>query len=220
MSAEMVGTWWWRPPRRDWVNFGDELGPQILERLGVRTRRVPLADAEIVTVGSIMEHVVRSARDGLTVWGSGFIEPGKCTQRLDVRAVRGRLTAEALGTDAPQGDPALLVSALWPRPPVRFRTGFVPHYVDRGRPAWADIIIDVTRPVDEVIEAIGSCSSIASSSLHGLIVAQSFGIPAMRIPHKKVYGGDFKWCDHATAMARPIADIQNSLVDALGVVRV
>ncbi|UUU21790.1 polysaccharide pyruvyl transferase family protein [Streptomyces sp. DSM 40750] len=216
MTTEAVATWWWRPPRANWTNFGDELGPRILERLGLSVRRVPLEHAELVTVGSIMEHVAKSARAGLVVWGSGFIKPGSCDRRLDIRAVRGRLTAEALGVEVPTGDPGLLVSALWPRPPVRFRTGFVPHYADRSCPSWADTVIDVTAPVDDVVAAIGACSSIASSSLHGVIVAQSFGIPALRIPHKKVHGGDFKWTDHLTALDRPIEAIQHSLTRSLG----
>lgn len=205
--------WWWRL-RDGRTNFGDELGPAILARLGYRPRRVPVGDAELVACGSIL-HMLTSPKTAL--WGAGMMRPG----RLDCRpgrilALRGRSTAAQLGADGvPLGDPGLLASALWARPTVRHRLGVVPHYIDDyPRPA-ADVVIDVTRPVDEVIAAIGSCATIASSSLHGLVVAESYGIPTMRLPHPKVGGGDFKFVDYLSALDRPLPDIQRDLVAAL-----
>ncbi|MFJ9690595.1 polysaccharide pyruvyl transferase family protein [Kitasatospora sp. NPDC101183] len=197
-------------------NFGDELGPVLLERLGHRVRRVPdIADAEVITCGSVLEFM-QSARPGLVVWGSGLIRGGHCdAERFDVRAVRGRLTAQRLGVTVPLGDPGLLVSALWKRPPVRHQVGVVRHYVDDRVYSWADTVIDVTEPVDDVVTAIGRCAAIVSSSLHGLIVAQSYGIPAVRIHEARLVGGNFKWADYATALTRPVDEIQRELVAAL-----
>ncbi|MGW7520071.1 polysaccharide pyruvyl transferase family protein [Streptomyces sp. NPDC054796] len=197
-------------------NFGDELGPALLERLGYRVRRVPhIGEADVIACGSVLEYT-QQARPGLIVWGSGLIRGGECdTSRLDVRAVRGRLTARRLGVTVPLGDPGLLVSALWDRPPVRHPVGVVPHYLDDRPYPWADTVIDVTRPVDEVIAAVGECAAVLSSSLHGVIVAQSYGIPAMRLHHDQVLGGDFKWADHATALAEPVEALQQGLLAAL-----
>ncbi|MFE4519995.1 hypothetical protein ACFRMQ_38215 [Kitasatospora sp. NPDC056783] len=66
-----------------------------------------------------------------------------------------------------------------------------------------------------MVAAIGRCATIVSSSLHGLIVAQSYGIPAMRIHEARVIGGNFKWADYATALTRPVEEIQRELVAAL-----
>ncbi|WP_165986805.1 hypothetical protein [Streptomyces sp. YIM 98790] len=216
MADTELATWNWRSETSGKTNFGDELGPLILERLGHRVRLVALEDAEIVTIGSVLRAVCERAKDGLIVWGTGLTKESDLPKRdFRVHAVRGRRSAAALGVDVPLGDPGLLVSRLWKRPPVRHRVGFVPHYLDHRGFGWADKIIDVSKPVDEVLADIGSCAAIATSSLHGLIVAQSWDIPVMRIPHGKVPGGDFKWSDHITAMDRPLAQVQDDLLTAL-----
>jgi hypothetical protein len=54
-----------------------------------------------------------------------------------------------------------------------------------------------------VVEAITACHAILSSSLHGLIVAEAYGVPAawMTITDK-VKGGGFKFCDYYLATGR------------------
>jgi pyruvyltransferase len=74
--------------------------------------------------------------------------------------------------------------------------------------------------VDDVIAQITSCAVIAASSLHGLIVAEAFGIPAMRLPHALTGGDDaafvdYKFTDYLTALDRPLPVIQQELVGAL-----
>ncbi|MBA0049508.1 hypothetical protein E0L36_00835 [Streptomyces sp. AJS327] len=211
-----LATHWFRSKKTGKPNFGDELGPEILQRLGYRVRRAPLGSADIITVGSILGSALRRKPHGLVVWGSGLLRiPHDARHRFRICALRGRITARTLGADVPLGDPGLLVSRLWKRPPVRYRLGVVPHYVDRRTFAWADRVIDVTRPVSEVIEEIGSCAAIATSSLHGLITAQSWGIPAVRLPNDLVVGGDLKWIDHVSALDRPVEQVQEDLLDAL-----
>lgn len=217
MRRDPLAVWSWRSAKSGKTNFGDELGPVVLERLGYSTRRVALADAEILTAGSVLQTALRDGRDGLIVWGTGLIKEQETIPQRDfhICAVRGRRTAMAMGVDVPLGDPGILASMLWERPKVRYRVGVVPHYVDRRGFSWADKVIDVSRPVDEVIEDIASCACIATSSLHGMIIAQSYGIPAVRLPHEAVQGGDFKWTDHITSLDRPIEQVQTELVEAL-----
>lgn len=206
----MTDVWWYRL-RDGTTNFGDELGPEILKRLGHTVKRVPLDHAEIVTCGSIIEQV---GPDSL-IWGSGLMydRPAKPKRVL---AVRGALTAARLGLEDPVlGDPGLLVPLLWERQPARHRLGVVPHYIDTRSFPDADLIIDPTQPVDEVIKQITSCSTIASSSLHGLVVADAFGIPTMRLPHPKVKGGDMKFLDYVSALDGPLDVIQDRLLKAL-----
>lgn len=211
-----LATYWFRSKKTGKPNFGDELGPEILQRLGYRTRRVPLMSADIITAGSILGSALRKKPENLVVWGSGLLRPvTEAEHNFRVCATRGRVTAEALKVDVPLGDPGILVSRLWKRPMVRYRLGVVPHYVDTRSFPWADRVIDVSRPVTEVIEEIGSCAAIATSSLHGLIVAQSWGIPAMRLPHEQVVGGDLKWVDYLSALDRPLERVQDDLIDAL-----
>lgn len=179
-------------------NFGDELGISVLSRLGYDVERVPeMQDAEVLSAGSLIESASVNAAPGATIWGSGLMHGSPTsTSGLNVAVVRGRLTARAIGMpDLPTGDPGSLVPHLWGRPKARWGLGVVRHYVDDDPYPGVDVVIDASWPVDEVIDAIGSCRSIASSSLHGIIVASSWGIPTMRIPHDGVAGGNFKWID-------------------------
>lgn len=193
-------------------NFGDELGPSVLGRLGYLVDRVEhIQDADLLSAGSLLENAAQNARDGAVIWGSGVMygDPVDLS-RLDVRAVRGSLSASAAGVDVPLGDPGILVPSLWERPVARHRLGVVRHYADNRSYPWADAEICCDESVDSVIGFIGSCSRVASSSLHGLIVAQAWDIPCVRLHHEDVAGGDFKWADWLSGTGDP-----ESLVRAL-----
>lgn len=193
-------------------NFGDLLGPAILQRLGYRVRPVEdVADAELIACGSTIEMVLPQARDGLMVWGSGLLH-GEAVDvsRLDIRAVRGRLTAALTEVSVPAADPAVLVPELWVKPPVKYRVGVVRHYVDEDPYPWADAVISTRASVEEVLSFIGSCARVVSSSLHGAIVAQAWGIPYMRVHHPGVWGGNFKWIDYLSGDSSP-EDLVKSL---------
>jgi hypothetical protein len=63
-------------------------------------------------------------------------------------------------------------------------------------------IIDPRRYPGDVIQDIAECEYIASSSLHGLIVADSLGIPCVRILLSEgiILGGDFKFNDYYSSV--------------------
>ena len=187
-------------------NFGDELGPAILERLGHGFERVEaIEEADLLACGSLLENAAGDAKPGAIVWGSGLMFGDTAdVSHLDVRAVRGRLTARACGLpDVVTADPGALVPELWPKPTPRRGVGVVRHYIDQTDYPWADATIDATAPVDEVVEFIGSCRRVASSSLHGLIVAHAWHLPTLRLFHPGVAGGDFKWADWLSGLDDP-----------------
>jgi pyruvyltransferase len=198
-----VKVWAWSEGVR---NFGDELGPVILSKLGYDVERVDtIAEADVLSSGSLLERAAIDAKPGAVVWGSGLMLGAKTDlSHLDVRAVRGRLTAAACGLpDILTGDPGSLVPELWDRPKQAVDLGVVRHYVDDREYPWADGWISAAAEVDEVIDFIGSCRRVASSSLHGLIVASAWGIPAVRLHHPEVAGGDFKWADWLSSADDP-----------------
>jgi pyruvyltransferase len=198
-----VKVWAWSEGVR---NFGDELGPVILGKLGYDVERVgTIGEADVLTSGSLLEHAAVDAKPGAVVWGSGLmLGDAVDLLHLDVRAVRGRLTATACGLGGvTTGDPGSLVPELWDRPRPAFDLGVVRHYVDDRPYPWADAHISAAADVDEVIDFIGSCRRVASSSLHGLIVASAWGIPAVRLHHPEVAGGDFKWADWLSSADNP-----------------
>lgn len=186
-------------------NFGDLLGPEILKRLGYQVRITDRVDeADLIACGSIIDAAAQWLKPGCIVWGSGLMHPGPVDlAHLDVRAVRGKLSASVLGLDVPTGDPGILVPRLWERPPVRRAVGVVRHWIDPQEYPWVPDQIHTRRPVDEVIDFIGSCERVLSSSLHGLIVAQAWGIPCVRIHCPEVLGGNFKWMDWMSGDTEP-----------------
>jgi hypothetical protein len=216
-------------------NFGDEITGPLLERLfSIEAVEVGTHRAELLGAGSILQMhatISRSGRLGparrlwqwlraartLHVWGTGLIRedaPIEWPQELAVHAARGALSAAALKAEVPHGDPGILVGRLLERRPAkRASVGLVPHYVDvaglqdRDLPrGWA--LIDPRRPVPEVIEAIAAAELIVSSSRHGLIVADSLGIPCVWAKTAGALAGspDFKFRDHASARRRPFGE--------------
>lgn len=211
-------TWWFR--EQGFTNFGDELGHTFLSMLGHEVERVPFGQADILTTGSILQvHNSAPLKSGAIIWGSGWHRSAltRPLPRLDVRAVRGRITARQLrAPGVALGDPGLLASHFWEREgEPEYEFGFVRHYIDqRGRIPGA-VEIDTRADPEEVCRMIASCASIVSSSLHGCIVADSYGIPNMRLHDANVVGGDVKWIDYASALSSPVTEIQRVLMERI-----
>jgi len=83
------------------------------------------------------------------------------------------------------GDPGLLLPRIYDEPqPKRWEIGLVPHYVhleEAARLFRLHTFIKTISPLcadpRPTIDLIRSCDLIASSSLHGLIAAEAYGIP-------------------------------------------
>ncbi|MGE5609499.1 MAG: polysaccharide pyruvyl transferase family protein [Bacillota bacterium] len=169
----------------------------------------------ICAVGSIL----RAADANTVVWGSGFISKSDAVRETpkEVCALRGQLSLslmERSGIPCPDvlGDPALLTPFIWPEWRATFqkyRLGLIPHYVDRGHPlvtnlvrGWSDDvhIIDIRTGVQKVITQLTECEAIASSSLHGLILADAYSIPSVWIKFSEaICGSEFKFLDYYSA---------------------
>lgn len=205
-----IYAYWWQGD--GFKNFGDQLTPYLLEKLSHRPVVRATRKAKrpyIAAVGSILEHV----REPATIWGSGIIRRDSVLKRpRRITAVRGPATRERLlelGYETPAvfGDPALLLPYIYqPRPRERMPVGIVPYCFDfeevrREAPPGVPVI-DVKRPVEEVIDAICSCRRIISSSLHGVIVAHAYGIPAVQaVFSDRVYGDGVKYEDYFRSVA-------------------
>lgn len=212
-TNKLTRAYWWRPRSRPY-NFGDELGAVILAKLGYKVRRVALAKADVVLIGTILD-MAEKQNPNVVVLGAGSGYTHEAEHNFTALAVRGKLTAETLNVDTVLGDLGLLASRLWPKQSEKYNIGVVRHYVDQDDYPFADIVIDATEPPETVIAKISSCRVILSSSLHGLIVADSYGIPAMRIGRDDVITGNWKWLDYKSALTRPISEIQDQLIEAI-----
>ncbi len=149
-------------------------------------RKADLHERKVLAIGSILQF----AKDHDVIWGSGI--NGNCLdigqyqyRKLDVRAVRGPLTKrflEQLGVKCPEiyGDPALLIPRFFPefRPNPKRSYLVIPHISERNRMPQSDVVIYPTEPWEVIVRKIVESRFVISSSLHGIIVAEAFGIPA------------------------------------------
>lgn len=205
-----IKMYWWN----DQPNFGDALNPYLVEKLSNRkVEWSPLESADIVGAGSLLQWVAkiedRLARP-LHVWGSGYMfdqEAAISSVMVKHHAVRGRKTKEyGHIRGAVLGDTGLLADLLTIKPIAkRYEIGIVPHLWHIDNPALGDVLsnypnmklIDVRINPLEVIKQIAQCEFILSSSLHGLIVADSFGIPNQWVQFDvPLFGGDWKFEDY------------------------
>jgi len=164
-------------------------------------------------IGSILHFTLKND----IVWGSGFIcDNEKCREKpLQVYAVRGQLSRQMLlgqGIKCPEiyGDPALLFPRFYnPIIEKKYDLGIIPHYVDAQNENLKNfisekvLIIDIKSGYQKVITSILSCKKIVSSALHGIIVADAYGIPAMWLEFSdKVVGKGFKFRDYFLSVQR------------------
>lgn len=212
-TNRVIKAYWWRPRQRPY-NFGDELGAVILTKLGYKVRRVALAKADVILTGTMVDSA-ETANPTATLIGTGSGHEHESDHSFNVLAARGQLTANNLGVQVPLGDLGLLASRIWPKQPAKHNIGIVRHYVDKDDYGFGDVIIDASAPVEQVIKQISSCRVVLSSSLHGLIVADSYGIPNMRIARDDVITGNYKWLDYKTAFVKPLNEIQDDLLEVL-----
>lgn len=190
------------------MNWGDTINLYLLEKISGREPVVaPPTQQHILAVGSIL----RIANQNSIVWGSGFIsQKGNIKYKpLKVCAVRGPLTRELLlkkGIETPEiyGDPALLMPRFYnPKVQKKHKLGVIPHYRDIEHPVVKHLeqqgarILDITKSAEAFIDDLLECEHTISSSLHGLIASDSYGIPNQWITLKnELTGGTFKFQDY------------------------
>lgn len=144
------------------------------------------------------------------VWGSGFLNDKARlpVEPKEILAVRGPLTADRINEQygisvKVFGDPAVLYTKLY-RPNItkKYSLGIIPHYVDysvlkkKYRGIDDVLVIDIKSGNKKVIDDLLSCRSVASSSLHGLIMADAYDIPSTWMDWIYPKVDDFKYYDY------------------------
>jgi pyruvyltransferase len=207
-------------------NFGDHLSSALVTKLA-STRDLFLDEVvsprRLLAVGSIMHF----AKTGDVIWGSGVngsVNVDKHQfEQIDVRSVRGPLTKSFLekrGIVVPEvfGDPALLTKTLLGK---RFAevektcdVSFVPNFADLPVMADWNNVISPLLPWAQVIKRIVASRLIISSSLHGLVIADSFGIPCVYLRVTDVEN-IFKYEDYSLGAGRNDFRVTTSREEAL-----
>ena len=203
-------------------NFGDDINIPLLKALTGK-KVIALSDTgltfipHLLCIGSVIGRLNRESR----IWGSGamFENQTLSSHPRKVYAVRGKYTREYLirqGISCPEvyGDPALLLPLIYPPCLLKkYHIGIIPHYSEYDIPhvmafrnSHPEILCIKMRGYSswqEVIDQIVSCDYIISSSLHGLIVSDAYGIPNVFAKFSNlVEGGTFKYRDYFSGVNR------------------
>lgn len=201
-------------------NFGDFMNPFIFESITKKKVKSAfkvinfLKKTEIMGIGSIISGDLKNS----VIWGSGVISNDIKIKEgpKEVLHIRGKYSKKVLekhGIKCPEiyGDPAVLLPEIVsPSLIKKFKLGILIHYYDNNNKFVLDFIkkfkseeIIFINPLDnlfEIIEKITSCDYVLSSSLHGLIVAEAYGIPSLRLKSNELSGGDFKFNDYYSSI--------------------
>jgi hypothetical protein len=202
--------WWSKNPAPG--NFGDILTPYILRHFNISFQSVEREQADTLCIGSIAKY----AKPNMTMLGTGAM---RVSDPIHPEAnwlfVRGPHTRDIILRDGGRcpkiyGDAALLLPLLVPDQPKIHDIGIVPHYVDqlfvRANYPEIKIINLLNNDPLSVAQEIASCKKIISSSLHGIIAAHAYNIPAAWVKLSDDIKGDgIKYHDHYASIAlRPV----------------
>lgn len=192
---------------RNLNNFGDCLQPYIAKYYGLLPVYVSTkSKADIIMQGSILQ-LINSDYSGY-ILGTGGDDFKYSFPEANVIAVRGHLTKENIKeslNDAHNillGDLGLLMAKVLPNiEEKKYELGIVLHFVDHNSLIEKNyrynfmknnvLFINVLKSPEIVIRQIKQCKNIISSSLHGLIIADSFGIPNIRIVNRNTMPTNF-----------------------------
>lgn len=226
MKKKPLKVYWWRGAANS-VNIGDEINGKIVEYTSARkVERTTIEHAEVLAIGSVIDFPQRNGclRNRLSpyfVWGSGSMASAEIEhqEKYHLAALRGPLTSSLFHQygQIPYGDPGLLISRIWEADNhKKYSWGIVPHHSQKDRP-WVkkiientpnSVFIDVQNPdIDSTLKTVSQCDAIASSSLHGLIFADSYNIPSLWLWDGGLHsGGQWKFLDYFSGIRRNIKD--------------
>jgi pyruvyltransferase len=213
-KPKTIRAYWWR----EVPNFGDGLAPLLLGHFAnLNVEWSAVSQAQVASIGSILEHIP-PLWDGY-ILGSGMLHEDSRLQihqmtsgiSAKILALRGPLTARVIPGNYALGDPGILADEVVGMQPKQWDLGIVPHFTDTELvPRFEALmpkgtVIKVINPGDnpvDVIKQIGACRRIVTSSLHGMIVSDAFGIPR-RVEMAEANlkdGGDFKFRDYSASI--------------------
>lgn len=208
--ASTKAYWWNARP-----NFGDAISPLLLTRFAYleNVNWTPIANADIASIGSILEHIPAGWRGYIV--GSGLLRPTvplKFNPReVRVLALRGPLSAKLFPGNPALGDPGLLANELIEPQEKQWDLGILPHLRDKEladrflkliSPKFTCRVISPASDPITVLKEISASKRIVTSSLHGMICADAFKIPR-RVEACQALeseGGLFKFLDYSAAI--------------------
>src|SRR5271154_4673165 len=236
-KSKVVKAYWWK----ERPNFGDALAPLLLERFAdIKVEWDTISHAQVTSIGSILEHIP-PLWDGYVLGSGKLFEFSRLhlhTKTAKILSVRGPLSARGIPGSFTLGDPGLLAAELVGPQEKTYDLGIMPHWQDKELVArfkaliprqFEVLTIDPAGDPISILRQVGACRRLVTSSLHGMITADSFGMPR-RVeicPAMLRDGGDFKFRDYSASIQTPfetgkmveasrfrIEDVQFAVYDA------
>lgn len=215
-DEDRVSMMWWEQPFPG--NLGDIIGPYVVRAMTGIPPRYSKTSPRLLSIGSI----IRFGRAGDTIWGSGSATKlQELNPHAQYKAVRGPLTRDLVlkaGAPCPEvyGDPAWFLPLIRPcrDVPKTHKLGLIRHFTHESRPLdiapdvrSIGIIRDSAVEIENFLDEINSCEAIITTSLHGLIIAQAYGIPAAwaidTASGRQIHGDGMKFADYALSVGMP-----------------
>jgi len=197
-------------------NAGDQLSPLLVAHLSGRSVKyaAPFSQNKLIGLGSGLAAI----KPGDVVWGAGLARPEHVKyiskgSNFRILAVRGPKTRDALlaaGHDCPEvfGDPTLLAPLVFPRQrKPKFRAGVVPEHprIGQFRQRKFDDGVTFIPPslnIEDFVTQLCECDLIITSSLHALILADAYGVPAVPLVHPPHQALGFDFEDYLASTGR------------------
>lgn len=166
----------------------------------------------LISIGSIISW---GKYKNTLVWGAGILTEKDEIYPAKFLAVRGKYTQrrlEELGYEVPSviGDPALLSNLFFqPQVSKKYRLGMIPHVFHYEETKFSvndedTLIINLNDGIEKVIEDILSCDVTISTSLHGIIVSHTYGVPSLWVSflelNKNLNGDNVKFKDYFSSV--------------------
>ena len=200
-------------------NLGDTLAPVIVNYMlslkNISPDKPVSKRKHLYAVGSVLTAGIQDC----TVWGSGVLNSVITyrlkNRKLDIRAVRGPFTQAVLqdyGYKCPSiyGDPAIFLPCIY-KPEYtkkKYKYGLVMH-MDQMQEVSVNNILNIdicTSDFRDFVNKLNSVEIVISSSLHGIILAESYGIKAVLLKPTKDYLKNYDWYYSTRRYSFPIAE--------------
>lgn len=201
----------------DIPNFGDAINPYLFGKVTGRTVvrcEKPSYKEHVIGVGSIANWANRFS----IIIGAGLADKNdKICNLSRISLLRGPISADIARTCGNKsnffvGDPVLALPKISSfKRNKNCDIGIIPHYVDYDKTKAlmentnsSIRLIDIRLPLKEFMHEVLSCRNIISSSLHGMIVSDAYGIPNIKVKiGDSVLGDGTKFEDYFLSVGRP-----------------
>ena len=214
---------------KDHTNIGDLLSKTVfdymIERNNIDINKAVKSFTHFLGIGSIIGIKEFDA----IIWGSGVntiafankIYSTRKYVKYDIKAVRGPITQKILlncGYNCPSvyGDPAILMPLIYkPNCEKKYKVTAIIHFFEKNAEEIDGVnYLNVATPdYKNFIDVIASSEKVVSSSLHGIILAEAYGVPTVYIGTRK---DEFlKYYDYYWSTERYSVKVANNVEEAI-----